>query len=348
MTFFDEEIFAQKQMGSLRGAFGHELAEIAENDDKIVVLSADLAESNGLGEFVERRPARYVEVGIAEQNLVTVASGLAHVGFKPFAASYAAFNPGRNYEQIRTTIALNDNPVKIVATHAGINTGPDGATHQMTEDISLMRALPNMTVIAPGDEREAAEVAKFLTRYEHPAYVRMPRMEVRSFLGAKYQFEVGAVYRLKYGRDVTIFATGNMTAEALAAAEILAKNGVSTEVIHCPTITPLSINAVGEILTSIAKTRQVFTVEDHQIDGGFGSKIAEVLVRDLPYVDELSRRDFARKFAEKMPAINFWRIGMTEFGQSGEWRDLAKFYGLDAAGIAKTVAEKLVAWRAEK
>jgi transketolase len=247
---------------------------------QVVALSGDLMESVGFGEFQkEFGEPRCIEVGVAEQNLVTVASGLAAMGAVPFAASYAAFSPGRNWEQIRTTICLNDRPVKIVGSHAGLNVGADGATHQMLEDIALMRSLPNMVVLAPGDAREAEQMAFAMARDERPNYVRLPREKTPLFVSSEAEFEIGRAYVLREGADVALFGTGVMTYQLLLAAEKLAERGISAEVVHVPTVKPLDEQT---LFASAQKCGAVLTAEEGQIAGGFGGAVAEFLSEHAP------------------------------------------------------------------
>lgn len=310
------EDWKQAELGSIRAGFGEGLVEAAKKNDSIVGLSADLAESTQISQFQEAFPGRYIEVGVAEQNLVTVASGLAHAGKKPFAASYAAFSPGRNWEQIRTTICINDQPVVIVGSHAGVNVGPDGATHQMLEDIALMRSLPNMIVVAPGDATEAKRATMALAECDSPSYIRLARDKNPLFLNDQ-PFEVGKAYVLREGLDVALVGTGTMTYPLLQAAEILATQGVEAEVVHVPTIKPLDEKT---ILRSAKKCGRVVTAEEAQIAGGFGGAITELLSDKLP-----------------MPVK---RIGIDdEFGQSGTAAELLDHFGLTDKKIAKTVQE---------
>ena len=307
------------EMGNLRESFGRGLARAGEKSPSVVALVADLTNSVGFGEFAEKFPDRFVQVGIAEQNLVTVASGMAHVGKIPFAGSYAAFNPGRNWEQIRTTVCINDVPVKIVGSHAGVNVGPDGATHQMLEDIALMRVLPNMVVIAPGDAVEAEQVAMAMARDDRPNYVRLPRSESPVIFDKSHRFEIGRAYTLHRGHDITLLGTGTMTAQLLIVADMLAKKRISCDVIHVPTIKPLDKKT---IIKSARKTGRVVTVEEHQIAGGFGSAIAELLSSEAP--------------------ASVKRIGIDdEFGQSGTPDELLDFYGLTADRILELIKKLL-------
>jgi transketolase len=300
-----------------RKGFGRGLLKAGELHENVVAACADLTESTQMHLFRDAYPDRFVEIGVAEQNLVTVASGLAAMGKIPFVSSYAAFSPGRNWEQIRTTICLNDRPVRVVGSHAGVSVGPDGATHQMLEDIALMRVLPNMVVIAPGDSLEAEKATLALAEDKRPAYLRLAREATPIFTTDKTPFEIGKAYTLVEGTDVTIIATGTMTYQALVAAEKLFKDGIDAEVIHCPTIKPL--DAVT-ILKSVEKTGAVITVEEAQAAGGLGGAIAELLGEQLP---TLMRR-----------------IGMKDrFGESGKPDELLEHFGLDHKNIMRVAHE---------
>ena len=272
-----------------------------------------------MSDFAAAFPERYIEIGVAEQNLVTVASGLAAMGKIPFAASYAAFNPGRNWEQIRTTIALNDQPVNVVGSHAGLSVGPDGATHQMLEDIAIMRAMPNMVVVAPADSIEAEKATMALARDPRPSYMRLAREATPVFTTQKTPFELGKAYVLREGEDITLFGTGTMTYQCLLAADILEKNNFSAEVVHVPTIKPLD---TATVLKSVHKTSLVITAEEGQRKGGLGGAIAEFLSETYP--------------------VHVHRIGVNdEFGQSGTPEELFKHYKLTAKDIAKKAEEAI-------
>lgn len=304
---------------SLRHSFGQSLLELARQDERIVALSADLAGSVGLGDFVQEMGHRYIEVGVAEQNLVTVASGLAHMGKIPFAASYASFSPGRNWEQIRTSICLNNQPVKLIGSHAGLNVGADGASHQMLEDIALMRVLPGMVVLAPGDSIEAAQFTRLMAQDSHPGYMRLPRVDLPVYNDPANEYQIGRAYVLR--RDdqpvVSVIATGSMTGNALLAAQTLSQKGVASEVVHVPTIKPLD---QATILGSIGRTKVVVTVEEHQVSGGLGSAIAELVLE-----------------SDIRPA-KFYRIGVNDrFGQSGTAANLWRHYQLDVGGIVEQI-----------
>ena len=304
---------------SLRHSFGQSLLELARQDERIVALSADLAGSVGLGDFVQEMGRRYIEVGVAEQNLVTVASGLAHMGKIPFAASYASFSPGRNWEQIRTSICLNDQPVRLIGSHAGLNVGADGASHQMLEDIALMRVLPGMVVLAPGDSIEAAQFTRLMAQGNHPSYMRLPRVDLPVYNDPANEYQIGRAYVLRQDDQpvVSVVTTGSMTGNALQAAQTLSQKGVASEVVHVPTIKPLD---QATILGSIGRTKVVVTVEEHQVSGGLGSAIAELVLE-----------------SDIRPA-KFYRIGVNDrFGQSGTATNLWRHYQLDAGGIVEQI-----------
>jgi transketolase len=230
----------------IRAGFGRGLLDAGKRWDNIVGICADLTESTKMNLFAEAFPERFIQAGVAEQNIVTVGSGLAAMGKIPFVSSYAAFSPGRNWEQIRTTICLNDQPVKIIGSHAGVSVGPDGATHQMLEDIALMRALPNMVVIAPGDSVEAHKATIAMAQDKRPGYMRLAREKTPIITTDLTPFEIGKAYIFKPGKDVTIIATGTMTYQALEAAKALEKDDISAEVIHVPTIKPLDEEVILE------------------------------------------------------------------------------------------------------
>lgn len=296
----------------IRAGFGRGLVAAGQNDTNVVAACADLTDSTKMGDFAKTFPERFVEIGIGEQNLVTVGAGLAAMGKIPFVSSYAAFSPGRNWEQIRTTICLNDRPVKIIGSHAGVSVGPDGATHQMLEDIALMRALPNMVVIAPCDSVEAEKATLAMATDKRPTYMRLAREKTPVITTDQTPFEIGKAYVYREGTDVTLIATGTMTYQALVAADMLAKDGISAEVVHVPTIKPLDAKT---ILTSVEKTGAVVTAEEAQINGGLGGAIAELLSEELP--------------------TQIIRIGMQDrFGESGEPSELLEHFGLTATHIA--------------
>lgn len=311
----DDILTSNVKVEPIRAGFGRGLKKAGENDKNVVALCADLTESVQMHLFREAFPKRFIEVGVAEQNLVTVASGLARAGKIPFTASYAAFSPGRNWEQIKTTAALNDQPVKIVGGHAGLYTGPDGATHQMLEDIALMRAMPNMIVVVPGDSLEAEKATMALATNGLPSYLRLARDKTPVFSTEKSPFEIGKAYVLRTGTDVTLFGTGTMTYELLVAAEDLAKQGVSAEVVHVPTIKPLDTET---ILKSLEKTGRGVTAEEAQVIGGLGSAITELV-------------------SEVMP-VPIKRLGVQDrYGESGEPRQVIEHFGLDGKSLAADI-----------
>ncbi|MEX2006929.1 MAG: transketolase family protein [Candidatus Saccharimonadales bacterium] len=297
----------------IRKGFGRGLVEAGKQYEQVVAICADLTESTQMHLFAEAYPRRFIEVGVAEQNLVTVGSGLAAMGKIPFVSSYAAFSPGRNWEQIRTTICLNDRPVKVIGSHAGVSVGPDGATHQMLEDIALMRALPNMVVMAPADSVEAAKATIAMVVDKRPNYMRLAREATPIITTSKTPFEIGKAYIFREGSDISLIATGTMTYQALSAAEVLAKEGVHAEVVHVPTIKPLDAHT---ILDSVIRTRHVITAEEGQINGGLGGAVAELLAENLP--------------------TPMMRVGVLDrFGESGQPQELLHHFGLTSAHIAK-------------
>lgn len=301
----------------IRRGFGRGLKVAGENNDQIVALCADLTESTQMHLFKEAFPSRFTEIGIAEQNLVTVASGMASMGKIPFCSSYAAFSPGRNWEQIRTTICLNDVPVKIIGSHAGLSVGPDGATHQMLEDLALMRVLPNMVVIAPADSMEAEKATLAMAADSRPNYMRLAREATPVFTTQETPFEIGKAYVYRPGNDVSIIATGTMTFRALQAAEALSKQGIDAEVVHCPTIKPLDEQT---ILASVKGTGRVVSCEEAQINGGLGGAIAELLAETHP--------------------VPMKRIGVRDrFGESGTYSELMDACGLAVNNIVLSVHE---------
>lgn len=298
-----------------RKGFGEALVMAGEADESIVALTADLEESTQVEPFAKAFPDRFIEIGVAEQNLVTVASGLAAVGKKPFVTSYASFSPGRNWEQIRTTICLNNRNVKIVGCHAGVSVGPDGATHQMLEDIALMRVLPNMTVVVPCDSIEAAKATVELSRLNSPGYLRLAREKTAVITHDKTPFEIGKAVVMREGRDVSILACGPLLYEALKAAEELQKKNISVEVLNVATIKPLDTET---ILNSATKTKRVVTVEEGQAFGGLGGAVTEYLSQVMP--------------------VPIRRVGVLDrFGQSGTIDQLWVEYQLDVSAIIKQI-----------
>ncbi len=294
-----------------RKGFGTGLKMAGEQNEDVVALCADLTGSVQMNVFAEAFPERFVEVGIAEQNLVTVASGMARMGKIPFTASYAAFSPGRSWEQIKTTAALNNMPVKVIGAHAGLYTGPDGATHQMLEDVAIMRAMPNMVVIVPGDAVEAEKATLAMAADPRPNYLRLARDNSPVFTTEHTPFEIGKAYVFAPGHDLTIIANGTMTSVALDAAERLFKDGIDAEVVHCPTVKPLDS---ATILASVKKTRKVIVIEEAQKAGGLGGAVTELLSEHDP-----------------VPVI---RMGVADvYGETGTPEELLKQHKLTAEDI---------------
>jgi transketolase len=303
----------------IRAGFGRGLLEAGTRDNSIVTLCADLTGSTKMDEFAKAFPERFVEIGIAEQNLVTVAAGMALTGKKPFVSSYAAFSPGRNWEQIRTTICLNQTNVKIVGSHAGVSVGPDGATHQMLEDLALMRVLPNMMVVAPADAEEAAKATLALAAHNGPAYIRLAREKTPVLTTAKTPFSLSKAQILRMGKDLTIIACGTMVYHALMAAHELEQHGIETEVINAAVVKPLDTIT---IVASARKTGAVLTAEEAQSAAGLGGAVAEVLADHHP--------------------VPMTRVGMPDrFGESGEPGELLEHFGLSAPSIANHARELL-------
>ncbi|MBI4148830.1 transketolase family protein [Candidatus Woesearchaeota archaeon] len=297
-----------------RNGYGEGLVEAGKKYPEVVALCADLTESTRTEGFKKAFPERFIEIGVAEQLLATVASGMANYGKIPFMSSYAAFSPGRNWEQIRTTIALNNVPVKIAGMHAGISVGPDGATHQQLEDIALMRAMPNMTVIVPTDAIESRKATLAAAIYLKPVYLRFGREKVPVITTEKTPFKIGRAEIYREGKDVTVIACGSLVYEALIAAEHLKKT-ISVQVINCHTIKPLDSKT---ILRAVRKTRAVVTAEEHQVTGGLGGAVAELLGKAYPVPLEM--------------------IGVQDrFGESGQPGELMRKFGLTSTGIIAAV-----------
>ncbi|MEK7113965.1 MAG: transketolase C-terminal domain-containing protein [Patescibacteria group bacterium] len=300
-----------------RDGFGTGSVEAGKVDSRVVVLCADLKESTRAEWFEKEFPERCIELGVAEQNMATVAAGLALAGKIPFIASYAVFSPGRNYEQIRTTIALNNVPVKLCGMHAGVSVGPDGATHQMLEDIGMMRMLPNMTVLAPGDAEEARKAVVAAAKTDGPVYLRFGRAPTPVFTTPETPFSIGKALTLWSSENpkVAILSTGSLSYAALVAARSLAASGIGSLVLHVPTIKPLDEETV---LGAAKQTGRVITIEEHQAAGGLGSTIAEFLSEHHP--------------------VPLRRLGVQDmFGQSGTPLELLAHYGLDAPHLEAAV-----------
>lgn len=305
------------KMVPTRNGYGEGLVEIGKKDDSVVVLCCDLSESTRSHWFAEKFPERFVQMGIAEQNMIGVAAGMALEGKTVFCSSYAVFNPGRNWDQVRVSVCYNNANVKIVGAHAGISVGPDGATHQALEDIASVRALPNLTIIAPCDYHEARKATIAAAKIDGPVYLRFARNNTPVFTTESTKFKIGKADILVKGSDVTIVACGPLVYEALVAAKELSKgeNKISVEVINSHTIKPLDTKT---ILKSVKKTGAVVTVEEHQVTGGLGGAVAEMLARELPTPMEF--------------------VGMpNSFGESGDPQELLKKYGMTANDIITAV-----------
>ena len=304
---------------SIREAFGKKLELLGADYSNIVVLDADLSASTQTKFFAKTYPERFFNVGIAEQDLITTASGLALTGKIPFAAAFAVFITGRAYDQIRMSVCYQKANVKIIGTHGGITVGEDGATHQALEDVALMRELPNMTVIVPADCRECEQVLEYAVKHQGPVYIRIARNSLPDIYPDDYKFNPNKAYILQKGTDVTFISNGDVLAETINAAEILAKNNINAEIISVPVVKPLDSET---IINSAKKTNYVVTVENHSIYGGLGSAVCECLSENYP--------------------TKVLRIGVNDsFGQSGDSKELLKIYGLDSASIANKVMERL-------
>ncbi|HEY1022385.1 MAG TPA: transketolase family protein, partial [Flavisolibacter sp.] len=295
--------------------FGAGMAELGKSNENVVALCADLVASLKLDAFIKDNPQRFIQCGIAEANMIGVAAGLAVAGFIPYATTFANFGSGRVYDQIRQSVAYSGANVKIAVSHAGLTLGEDGATHQILEDIAMMRAMPEMTVINPCDFNQTKAATIAIADYKGPVYLRFGRPVVPVFTDPDQHFVIGKAWTVNEGADVSIFATGHLVWEAILAGELLAQDGIDAEIINIHTIKPLDEAA---ILRSAAKTRCVVTAEEHQLNGGLGDAVCQVLSRHLPTPVE-------------MVGVN------NSFGESGTPAELMKKYGLDAASIVQAV-----------
>lgn len=310
------KILAEKDT---RSGFGEGLLEAGKENPNVVALCADLSPSVRMDLFQKEFPERFIEVGIAESNMVSIASGMALSGKIPFVGSFAAFSTGRTYDQIRQSVAYSDTNVKIAGSHAGITLGEDGATHQILEDIGLMRMMPNMVVINPCDFTQAKQATIASARYNGPVYIRYGRPKVPVFLTEDTPFEIGKALMLNEGKDVSIFATGHLVWQAILAAQELEKEGIGAEIINIHTIKPLDNEA---ILTSVKKTGCVVACEEHLFNGGLGDSIAQLLARNYPSPMEYVGID-------------------DQFGESGKPMQLMDKYGLNAKNIIEK-AKKVI------
>ena len=298
-----------------RSGFGAGLLEAGRRNPKVVAFCADLTGSLKMGDFAKEFPERFFQTGIAEANMTNMAAGMALSGFVPFTGTFAAFATGRVYDQIRQCVAYSNKNVKIAASHAGVTLGEDGATHQILEDIGLMKMLPNMTVIVPCDYNQTMNATIAAAEYEGPVYLRFGRPKVPNFTPADQEFKIGKAQMIQEGKDVSIFACGHLVWKAIEAVEILKEQGVSAELINIHTIKPLDVEAV---LKSVSKTHCVVTAEEHMRNGGLGDSIAQVLALNNPAPIE-------------MVAVN------DMFGQSGTPDELLKAYHLDTPDIVEAV-----------
>ena len=302
-----------------RSYYGKALAKLAETNPDVVVLDADLAGSTKTSNFQSAAPERFVQVGIAESNMIGVAAGMAASGKIAFASTFGVFASGRCWEQIRMAVAYPKLNVKVVATHCGLSVGPDGATHQALEDIAIMRVLPNMTVVVPCDAYEAYAATLALAEHDGPAYMRMGRSEFPVIKDKDCTFQIGKADVIREGKDVSIIACGQMVQTSIEAAELLEKEGISAEIINMATIKPLDAEA---IIATAKKTGAVVTAEEHSIIGGLGSAVAECLAENYP--------------------VPMGRVGTKDtFGESGEAEELLAKYGLTAKDIAEKAKETI-------
>src|SRR3954463_6134223 len=298
-----------------RSGFGAGIAELGRTNPNVVALCADLVASLKLDTFIKENPERFIQVGIAEANMIGVSAGLALSGYIPYATTFANFGSGRVYDQIRQSVAYSGTNVKICVSHAGLTLGEDGATHQILEDLAMMRAMPEMTVINTCDFNQTKAATIAIADYKGPVYLRFGRPVMPVFTAADQQFEIGKAWMVNEGKDVSIFATGHLVWEAIIAGELLEKEGIDAEIINIHTIKPLDEPAV---LQSVSKTRCAVTAEEHQLNGGLGDAVCQVLSRNLPSPVEM--------------------IGVNNsFGESGTPAELMEKYGLNAQNIVNAV-----------
>ncbi|MCD7740584.1 MAG: transketolase family protein [Candidatus Gastranaerophilales bacterium] len=304
----------EKEYKSVRSVYGKTLAELGRENENIVVLDADLSCSTQTKQFAKEFPERFFNAGIAEQDMMTTAAGLACTGKIPFVSTFAMFATGRAWEQIRNTICYSNLNVKIAATHGGITVGEDGASHQALEDISLMRSIPNMLIIVPSDAEETKQAVKFAASYKGPVYIRIARTSLPDIFDDKYVFTLKANV-IKYGKDVTLITNGETLAETIECDKMLTKNGINAEIINVPVVKPID---GGTIIESARKTNRIITIENHSIIGGLGSAVCELISGNYP--------------------VKVSRIGTNdEFGQSGNAKELMAYYGLNAEKLAEKI-----------
>lgn len=313
----------KQEKKSIRSAFGKTLAELGKKNSNIVVMDADLACSTQTQIFAKEFPERFFDCGIAEQDMIATAAGLAAAGKIPFVSSFAMFATGRTYDQIRNSVCYPEFNVKIVGTHGGVTVGEDGASHQALEDISLMRGIPNMTVIVPADCRECEEVIKFAAENYGPMYIRIPRTNVCDIFPEDYKFDFCTVDIMQEGTDVTVITNGETLAEVILASEILKQQGYSLQIINAPVVKPLD---GATIIDCVKKTKFVITVENHSIIGGLGSAICELLAEYYP--------------------VPVHRLGVNDtFGQSGKADFLLDYYGLTAEKLVISIKRQIDKYR---
>ncbi len=298
-----------------RSGFGAGLSELGKTNENVVALCADLTGSLKMDAFRDENPDRFFQVGIAEANMIGMAAGLTIGGKIPFTGTFANFSTGRVYDQIRQSVAYSNKNVKICASHAGLTLGEDGATHQILEDIGLMKMLPNMTVISPCDYNETKAATIAIAEHDGPVYLRFGRPKVPNFTDPNKKFEIGKADVLREGKDVTIIATGHLVWKAIEASEVLLANGINPEIINIHTIKPLDEKAV---LESVNKTKCVVTAEEHMMNGGLGDSIAQLLIRKMPTPLEMVAVD-------------------DSFGESGTGEELLSKYNINTANIVEAV-----------
>ena len=304
-----------REYKSVRSEYGKTLVELGKTNPNIVVLDADLSSSTQTKLFAKEFPERFFNVGISEQDLITTAAGLSCTGKIPFVSTFAMFASGRAWEQVRNTICYSNLNVKIAATHGGITVGEDGASHQALEDISLMRTIPNMTVIVPADAEETRQAIKFAAEFNGPVYIRISRSNLPDIFDSAYKFDYKKANIIKEGKDITLITNGETLVETIDCAKILSEKGIDAEIINVPVVKPLDNET---IINSAKKTNRVITIENHSIIGGLGSAVCELL-------------------SEKYPT-QITRIGTNdEFGQSGTAKELMAFYGLNAEKLATKI-----------
>lgn len=317
MGYLVDNFLAEKKLeqAATRDGFGKALVDCAQRDESIVGLTADLSESTRMDGFAKAFPDRFFELGVAEQNMMGVAAGLALAGKIPFISSYATFSPGRNWDQLRVSVCYTKANVKVIGCHSGLSVGPDGATHQALEDIAITRVLPNLVVVTPGDAHEAYQAVTWAADYNGPVYIRLTREKTPVFTNLVHKFQIGKSRIVMKGENVTMIAAGPIAYEAIQAAELLKDHDITADVIVSPSIKPFDIET---LINSVARTGAVVTVEEHQVTGGLGGLVSEVLGEHMPVPVE--------------------RVGMPDsFGESGEPVQLFKKYGLDRTAIVEAV-----------